>query len=272
MVAAMVPIWSDEEGDVDAPLVALIHGTMDRSTGMLRLSRRLDQRFRVLRYDRRGYGRSVGGDGLGPFDMAAQVGDLFELLAGRRAVLVGHSFGGNVALAAAARHPDLVAGVAIYEAPLSWEPWWPSDTAGSIATTASVSLAAAAELFMRRLVGDATWEALPERTRATRRSEGAALVGELNDLRANRPWSPAEVLCPVVVSRGSKGTEHHRRGMELVHEWLPSSSMLVLDGCRHDAPMSNSELFASTVVAAIVEAAGDPWAAVNRRRAPGAAS
>ena len=33
----------------------------------------------------------------------------------------------------------------------------------------------AAERFMRRMVGDARWEALPERTRATRRREGVAM-------------------------------------------------------------------------------------------------
>ena len=55
------------------------------------------------------------------------------VLAGRRAVLVGHSYGGDVALATADRHPDLVAGVAVYETPLSWLPWWPNTTAGSIA-------------------------------------------------------------------------------------------------------------------------------------------
>src|SRR4051812_45358258 len=109
----MVAIWSDEEGEVGAPLVALIHGTMDRSTVMLRLSRRLDDRFCVMRYDRRGYGRSVDASGVhpGPFDMGAQVEDLVTLLAGRRAILVGHSFGGDVAMTVAARHPGLVAGV-----------------------------------------------------------------------------------------------------------------------------------------------------------------
>ena len=104
---------------------------MDRSAGMLKLSRRLDADFRVLRYDRRGYGRSF--PHAGPFTMDAQVDDLVALLAGRKAVLIGHSYGGNVALATADRHPDLVAGVAVYETPLSWEPWWPGTTAGSIA-------------------------------------------------------------------------------------------------------------------------------------------
>ena len=128
----MTPIASDEAGDPDAPLIALIHGSMDRSTGMLRLSRRLDDRFRVLRYDRRGYGRSVPADGPhpGPFDMPHQVDDLVGLLAGRRALLFGHSYGGNVALATAARLPEQIMAVAVYETPLSWEPWWPGTTAG----------------------------------------------------------------------------------------------------------------------------------------------
>ncbi len=41
-----------------SPLAVLIHGSMDRSAGMLKLSRRLDDTYHVLRYDRRGYGRS----------------------------------------------------------------------------------------------------------------------------------------------------------------------------------------------------------------------
>ncbi|HZX56412.1 MAG TPA: alpha/beta hydrolase, partial [Ilumatobacteraceae bacterium] len=87
-------LWSEEAGDGDRPLIALVHGSMDRSAGMLKLSRRLDSDFRVLRYDRRGYGRSFPHPG--PFMMAGQIDDLVGLLAGRRAVLVGHSYGGDV--------------------------------------------------------------------------------------------------------------------------------------------------------------------------------
>ena len=167
---------------------------MDRSAGMLKLSRQLDHEFRVLRYDRRGYGRSVPHDG--PFAMDAQVDDLVGLLAGRRAVLVGHSYGGNVALAAAERHPDLVAGVAVYETPLSWEPWWPASTAGSIAVADPGSTAGAAERFMRRMIGDERWAALPERSKQARLAEGGAMVGELPICAAIVPGPRRTSRCP----------------------------------------------------------------------------
>jgi 3-oxoadipate enol-lactonase len=51
-------LWSEEVGDVGAPLVVLVHGSMDRSSSMRPTSEVLQDRFRVLRYDRRGYGRS----------------------------------------------------------------------------------------------------------------------------------------------------------------------------------------------------------------------
>ena len=48
-------IHSETAGDPANPLVVLIHGSMDRGAGLLRLSRRLDHDHHVLRYDRRGY-------------------------------------------------------------------------------------------------------------------------------------------------------------------------------------------------------------------------
>ena len=65
-------IWSEEAGPEGAPMIALVHGSMDRSAGLLKLSRRLDDDHRVLRYDRRGYGRSAPHPG--PFGMDGQVG------------------------------------------------------------------------------------------------------------------------------------------------------------------------------------------------------
>lgn len=229
---------------------------MDRSAGMLKLSRRLDNDFRVLRYDRRGYGRSFPHPG--PFTMDAQVADLVELLGGRKAVLIGHSYGGNVALATADHHPDLVAGVAVYETPLSWEAWWPGTTAGSIAVAEAGKPEQAAEQFMRRILGEKRWEALPERSKQLRRAEGIAMVEELADLRRNRPWTADNIRPPVITSYGSLGAQHHRDGMRQAAELLQCPAVELPD-CHHDAPLSHPELFRSVVVEPLVHAVGPPW-------------
>ena len=253
----MTSVWAEEAGSPDRPLIALVHGAMDRSAGLLQLSRRLDDEYRVLRYDRRGYGRSVLHEG--PFDMAGQVADLVDLLAGRRAVLVGHSYGGNVALATAVRYPESVAGVVIYETPLSWESWWPGTTAGAGALAAAGRPQEAAEAFIRRLIGDARWECLPERTRAARRAEGTALVSELADLRAHRPWCADDVHVPVVVGVGSRAAPHHRQGMAHVAAAIANAQLVRLEDCGHGAPNSHPETFRKALVDPLLVAVGAPW-------------
>jgi pimeloyl-ACP methyl ester carboxylesterase len=190
--------------------------------------------------------------------MDAQVDDLVGLLAGRKAVLVGHSYGGNVALATADVHPDLVAGVAVYEAPLSWEQWWPGTTAGAIAVADAGKPEEAAERFLRRMLGDQRWEELPERTKQVRRSEGVAMVEELADLRRHRPWTASRITAPVVTAYGSLGAPHHHRGMRYAAALL-DCPLVELPGCRHDAPLSHPDLFTTAVIDPLLLRVGAPW-------------
>lgn len=237
-------VWSATAGPVGAVHVVLIHGSLDRSAGMLKLSRRLDDTFRVTRYDRRGYGRSNPHPG--PFGMPDQVDDLAAVIdrvegAGDRLVLVGHSYGGNVALAFVERHPGRVAAVVTYESPLSWEPWWPGDSAGGDAMAWRDDPEQAAERFMRRLIGDDRWDRLPPSTRAARRREGAAMVGELADLRARPPWHPDRIAVPVLVMRGEHGQEHHRLGTEALAARLDDAAVHTVPGARHFGPNTHPD-------------------------------
>ena len=77
----MSGLWVHEAGPEDAPLVVLVHGSMDRSTSFAKVVRRLRDDLRVLSYDRRGYGQSV--TVAGPFTMARQVEDLLSVMADR---------------------------------------------------------------------------------------------------------------------------------------------------------------------------------------------
>lgn len=249
--AAANGIWSHEVGD--GPVIALVHGSMDRSAGLLRLSRRLDDRFTVVRHDRRGYGRSRPHDG--PFGIDQQVADLVEVLDGRRAMVFGHSYGGNVALGLADRHPELVTAVAVYETPLAWFDWWPDTTAGSNALATQGDPAEAAERFMRRLIGDERWEHLPPSTREARRAEGAVMVGELTDLRQRPPWSPERIGVPVLALYGEHGAAHHRRAMEHVASLVGDGRVEMVPGARHPGPNTHPEQVATALAG---------WATVDR--------
>jgi pimeloyl-ACP methyl ester carboxylesterase len=239
-------IWSEAAGDPSAPLVVLVHGSMDRSAGLLRLSRRLDVSCRVVRYDRRGYGRSLG---VGPpFAISDQVDDLAGVMerhaTGRRAAIVfGHSFGGNVALALAQRHPELVGAVAVFETPLAWLDWWPGNTAGATALTVH-DPGDAAEAFMRRLVGDEVWDRLPPSKRAARRAEGPAMTAELADIRRRPPWSADALLLPVLALHGEHARAHHRRAMEELSAMLPDCRTEVVAGAGHAAPHTDPDAVA----------------------------
>ncbi|MFM8380561.1 MAG: alpha/beta fold hydrolase, partial [Actinomycetota bacterium] len=107
MVTASVREWLPEDAATiqSSDTIVMVHGSMDRQSGFRRLAKSPSRTHRVVTYDRRGYAGSA--DIGGPFDVAHQVSDLLDVMDSRPAVLVGHSYGGAVALACASKYPDL---------------------------------------------------------------------------------------------------------------------------------------------------------------------
>lgn len=237
------PLWVVESGPQTGTVVLLIHGSLDRSSGMAKVAR-LVRGHASIRYDRRGYAKSF--EHPGPHTVEGNVDDVEAILDGRPAVMIGHSYGGNIALAAAQRLGTQIRGVSTYEAPLSWMPWWPSNTAGGAAAASDPS--SSAEEFMVRLIGQERWDALPQSTREERRREGPTLKSELTDLRRAAPWDPSAIHCSVVAGHGSKGASHHRRGAESIVAAIPGSTMVTIDGAGHGAPVSHPSEFVSALI------------------------
>ena len=239
-------IWSTVSGPPDGPGICIVHGSMDRSTGMMRLARRVDHAARVVRFDRRGYGRSRAHPG--PFTLGGNVEDLLAVLdhhlPDRPIHLFGHSYGGDVVLAASRSLGDRVASIVVFEPPLSWMPWWPSGSA-KLLTDAdgrpTDDTAEAAERFMRRLIGDDRWERLPSRTRTERRAEGRALVEELADLRKHPAFNSGDIAVPVLAMCGSRGADHHRRAARELEAMLPGAKALEVAGARHFGPNTHPD-------------------------------
>lgn len=94
------------EGDSDNTIV-FIHGLSDSLDYWAKLSYRLVEDYRILRYDLRGHGKSE----FSKFTMDDLADDLHELMLDldiRKASLAGLSLGGNVALKFALKYPDFV--------------------------------------------------------------------------------------------------------------------------------------------------------------------
>ena len=104
-----------DEGSGESPLL-LVHGSSTDATTWDGVAPALAELGRVVRYDRRGYGRSQHPP---VRDHRVHARDLVAVLEhiGVPATVVGWSSGGNVALAVAARRPELVARLVVVEAP-----------------------------------------------------------------------------------------------------------------------------------------------------------
>ena len=238
-----------------APLVVLVHGTMDRGTSFRLVVRRLRD-LHVITYDRRGYAKSRGAS---PprHSLEHQAEDLLEIVGERPAVLVGHSLGGDVAMLAALRRPDLVGAVGAYEPPMPWLPWWPKGSAGGDAARKAEGgdPEGAAEWFIRRVVGDKAWEELPERTRAERRAEGAALMADLAAIQHEAPFDPVDLPMPLVVGRGDQSLPHHSQSAVALAEAVPGAELFEIAGANHGAHVTHPGEFAALVRRTVERAA-----------------
>ncbi|HUL28084.1 MAG TPA: alpha/beta fold hydrolase [Streptosporangiaceae bacterium] len=225
----------------DGPAVVLIHGfgldmrMWDPQAGQLAA------RFRVVRYDCRGFGAS------GPFDPAVpytHTGDLIALLDHLgigAAALVGLSFGGRVALQTALAAPDRVRGLALLDAVLDGVPWDPgsADALDELARQVQADGVAA---------GRAAWLAHPlfaaARQRPDLASELAAMVAgypgqhwlgqDPHRQVRPRPFDALEeVATPTLVVAGDQDVPGFREMSAVLAGRIPGAEYRIVAGAGH---------------------------------------
>ncbi len=226
--------------------VVCVHGALDRAASFGRLARRFDD-LAVVAYDRRGY---QGSRDLGVGNLDDHVEDLTHVVAAestvRPVLVLGHSFGGLVAMTAAARAPGLFDLVVAYESPFPWlvrRPGAPAPANGDPRLEA--------ERFFRRVVSDESWERLSERQRDSRRDDGPALRADLVTLTGPRPFDPAALGVPVVYAYGGAGHAAHYRALaHALEDASPRVRSVEIPGASHGAHLSSPDQLAAVVVAA----------------------
>ena len=223
-----------------------VHGALDRAASFARVARRLDH-LAVVAYDRRGY---QGSRDRGVGDLEDHVGDLVRVVEAEArsgpVLVLGHSFGGLVAMGAALRTPEAIGLVVAYESPFPWlvrRPGAPAPTGDDPRLEA--------EWFFRRVVSDEAWERLSERQRDSRRADGPALRADLAALAGPRPFDPSDLSVPFVYVYGGSGHAAHYRALaRALADANPLVRTLEIPGAVHGAHLSSPDQLAAAVASA----------------------
>jgi pimeloyl-ACP methyl ester carboxylesterase len=238
-----VPLAVSEAGDPSGPLVVLVHGAMDRARSFRRAVERLPD-FRVVTYDRRGYGGSLAAGP--PTGLGQHVDDLIAVLDGRRAALVAHSFGSHIAILASVAKPELVAGLGLWEPPVPWMDFWPERSRRVVARiVAAGDPADVAEAGARQVLGDEGWARLSDDARALRRAEGVAYVTDVGS-EVEPLYDLGDVCVPCVIGYGEETWPYSSEAAQRVAAILGCATFAVA-GAPHLCHVTHPDGFAEFV-------------------------
>jgi pimeloyl-ACP methyl ester carboxylesterase len=235
MVDPLLHVEEHRSDASDAPVVVLVHGVFDSCASFEGVIEHLQPDHTVVTYDRRGGGRSVDAVPATSLDDHAQ--DLLSVLGERRATVVGHSYGGTVALLAAVRAPERVAALGLFEPSMQWQPWWPSMDA------------IAAEAPYEQTHFRAGLEGKPRRTREEREREQALLAHELT-LIAEAPCAPEELTVPRIAGRGTLSARWRFGTTDRLRDEL-GCELIEIDDASHTAHRMQPKGFADFVRRAV---------------------
>lgn len=246
----------------DGPVIVAVHGgTADRTRWHV-VGPLLARQHTLWAVDRRGRGLSGDAD---RYDIEREADDVVALVeaAGPGSVLLAHSYGGTVALAAAARLTG-IAGVVLYEPALET----PGNSLVDDATFAEIKGLVEAEdregalaLFFRRVIGlpESAIDAMrPTPVWAARVAAVHTMVREGYAARAFAldRTALAALAFPVLVLRGTESPAWLVAAADAVHGAIPGSRLVELDGQGHMAMDTAPDLFAREVLAFAQECGG----------------
>ena len=196
-------LWYDDLGGDGVPLVLLHPGITDSRVWDPLLPQLLGRR--VIRFDRRGYGRSPRASE--PYSAMGDLVGLLDALGVERAHLVGNSMGGETSLALAVTSPGRVASLTLLCPGIGGYPWPEDDPPELIAEwercQAERDVAGLAELLTGIWFAQGTDDYLDEQVRATAELDFSP-AAELEEKNPEQ-WSRLETLAvPTTVIAGER--------------------------------------------------------------------
>lgn len=238
------------------PAVVCIHASASSSAQWRPLMDRLAGRFRTLAVDLYGSGRSPRWPDDRPLSLADEVALLEPVLAaaGDGFHLVGHSYGGAVALKAALADPGRLRSLVLYE-PVLFSLLLAEDPAQPAAreivavrddTIAALAIGnphASGARFLDYWMGPGSWAAMPEpRRQAVATAMGGVAAEWHAAFTEATPLSAfASLDVPTLCLTGADSPRASRGVARLLTKVLPRVTEVEIDGVGHMGPVTHPE-------------------------------
>ena len=238
------------------PGVVCVHSNASSSGQWRGLMDLLAPRFRVLAADSYGAGKTPAWSGAaGPSlgDEVALLEPVFQQ-AGDPFALVGHSYGGAVALVATVKHPKRVRALALYEPTLfalvERASPSPNDVDGirnavvaSVKALEAGDAAGAARCFIDFWMAPGSFDRMPERVQAAT-AESVRSIQAWKDALFDEP-TPLEAFAaldvPVLLMVGSKSPLSSRAVAHKLAAALPRAELTEVEGLGHMGPVTHPD-------------------------------
>lgn len=244
------------------PAVLLLHASASSARQWQGLAQALQPHWRVLTPDFHGHGERDAWRGDAPMSLADEAALGAALLAeAGGGFVVGHSYGGAVALTLASRWPSLVHGLVAYEPVLLR---LLMDDAGSrdiVRDAAAIAQGLralldhdqderAARLFVEYWSGPGAWELMPLARRAAVVMRMPSVLRQYDALVREPALLPqlSRLRLPALLLSGERTVRLTRRVAALLREGLPQAQHEVLPGLDHMSPVTRPEAFERRVL------------------------
>jgi len=237
--------------------VLLIHSSGFTSRQWRRLAEHLAPRHRVIAPDLIGYGGATWPAGA-PFHFRQDV-EMLAALLDEPAHIVGHSYGGLLALQLALARPDAVRRIAVYEPVTFGILDEPEDAAvrADIDRIGAYRPDAAGldEVWLERFAdwwqGAGAWRALAAGTRQAFRDVAWKMSQEVATLSADRTSSTryATITAPTLILAGERTQPAELHVVQKLARTLPHATHQLLPGMGHMGPITHAAAVNAAIAA-----------------------
>ena len=235
--------------------VVLLHSSGSSSRQWSALVDRLSPRYDMRAVDLHGHGAQPAWPGRQPLALADEVTLVEPILREVGAVhLVGHSYGGAVALKVAELHPQSVRSLVAYE-PVLFRWLYDADPASDAArevieVAAAIrkalhgrSYSGAARPFVDYWSGTGAWDAMPESRRQAVAARMGSVLPHFDALLKDDRIATAlhRIEAPMLLLTGASTVASMRRIGELLRAALPRAEHALLPSMGHMGPITHAD-------------------------------